>query len=155
MKLVAAVVLSLEYPSRSIWISPAPRVCRQKVETKLEGTTSKSLEFLLTYSTRSVMSIFPNPSPTPENQPPAVPPPSAVPPQYAAPQYAQPPYYPPPPAPESGTGMKIPLLFGAVVALLGANVYLYMQLDHVKKDLASNNVTMQAQVDKLVEAASL
>src|SRR5277367_3767777 len=160
MKLVAAVVLSLEYPSRSIWISPAPRVCRQKVETKLEGTTSKSLEFLLTYSTRSVMSIFPNPSPTPENQPPAAPPPSAVPPQYAAPQYAQPPYapapyYPPPPAPESGTGMKIPLLFGAVVALLGANVYLYMQLDHVKKDLASTNTAMQAQFDKLQEASSL
>jgi hypothetical protein len=51
--------------------------------------------------------------------------------------------------------MKIPILFGAVVALLGAVVYLYMQLDHVKKDLATNNTTMQAQLDKLVEAASL
>jgi hypothetical protein len=56
---------------------------------------------------------------------------------------------------ESGTGMKIPILFGAVVALLGAVVYLYMQLDHVKKDLAANNVSMQAQLDKLGEAASL
>jgi|HubBroStandDraft_3_1064219.scaffolds.fasta_scaffold96126_2 hypothetical protein len=108
------------------------------------------------------MSIFPNPSPTPENQPPAAPPPppSAPPPQYAAPPYAQAPYppapyYPPPPAPESGTGMKIPLLFGAVVALLGANVYLYMQLDHVKKDLATTNTAMQAQFDKLQEASSL
>lgn len=51
--------------------------------------------------------------------------------------------------------MKIPILFGAVVALLGAVVYLYMQLDHVKKDLAVNNTTMQAQLDKLVEASSL
>ena len=51
--------------------------------------------------------------------------------------------------------MKIPILFGAVVALLGANIYLYMQLDHVKKDLASTNTTMQAQLDKLVEASSL
>ena len=30
------------------------------------------------------------------------------------------------------------MLFGAVVALLGAVVYLYMQLDHVKKDLAEH-----------------
>jgi hypothetical protein len=51
--------------------------------------------------------------------------------------------------------MKIPILFGAVVALLGAVIYLYMQLDHVKKDLAANNVATQAQLDKLVEAASL
>jgi chromosome segregation ATPase len=51
--------------------------------------------------------------------------------------------------------MKIPLLFGAVIALLGANVYLYMQLDHVKKDLANVNSTMQAQLDKLQEASSL
>jgi chromosome segregation ATPase len=51
--------------------------------------------------------------------------------------------------------MKIPILFGAVIALLGAVVYLYMQLDHVKKDLASTNTTMQAQLDKLVEASSL
>lgn len=51
--------------------------------------------------------------------------------------------------------MKIPVLFGAVIALLGAVVYLYMQLDHVRKDLASTNTTMQAQLDKLVEASSL
>ena len=51
--------------------------------------------------------------------------------------------------------MKIPILFGAVVALLGAVVYLYMQLDQVKKDLASNNARVQAQIDKLSEAASL
>ena len=51
--------------------------------------------------------------------------------------------------------MKIPILFGAVMALLGGVVYLYMQLDHVKKDLATTNTTMQAQLDKLVEASSL
>jgi chromosome segregation ATPase len=51
--------------------------------------------------------------------------------------------------------MKIPILFGAVIALLAAAVYLYMQLDHVKKDLAATNTTMQAQLDKLVEASSL
>ncbi len=51
--------------------------------------------------------------------------------------------------------MKIPVLFGAVLALLGANVYLYMQLDHVKKDLAGVNTSIQAQLDKLQEASSL
>jgi chromosome segregation ATPase len=103
------------------------------------------------------MSIFPNPSPTSGGQQPVAPPPpppSAPPPP---PAYASTPYYPPPPPPpvESGTGMKIPILFGAVIALLGAVVYLYMQLDHVKKDLTATNTTMQAQLDKLVEASSL
>lgn len=51
--------------------------------------------------------------------------------------------------------MKIPLLFGAVVALLGAVIYLYIQLDHVKKDLASTNTSMQTQFDKIQEASSL
>ena len=107
------------------------------------------------------MSIFPNPSPRPSEPPtvPAPPPPQCAPPpqpQYAAPPYAPSPYYPPPPPPvETGTGMKIPLLFGAVVALLGANIYLYMQLDRVKKDLANTNTAMQTQFDKLQEASSL
>ncbi len=93
------------------------------------------------------MSIFPNPSPGQGSIPPAARPP--------APPFAQPPYYavPPPPAPSSG--LKIPVLFGAVIALLAATVYLYMQLDHVKKDLAKGNDTMQAQIDKLQEASSL
>src|SRR5579863_8550290 len=101
------------------------------------------------------MSIFPNPSPTSGGQQPAAPPPpppSAPPPP---PAYASTPYYPPPPPPESGTGMKIPILFGAVIALLGAVVYLYMQLDHVRKDLSNTNAATQAQLDKLVEASSL
>ena len=99
------------------------------------------------------MSIFPNPSPTPSGQQPSAP--SAPPPSAPPPGYAAPPYYPPPPppAPAAGTGVKI--LFGAVVALLAANVYLYMQLDHVKKDLVNTNTATQAQLDKLQEVSSL
>jgi hypothetical protein len=41
-------------------------------------------------------------------------------------------YMPPPPPPSSGGGIKIPILFGAVIALLGANVYLFLQLDKTK-----------------------
>jgi len=51
--------------------------------------------------------------------------------------------------------MKIPLLFGAVIALLAANVYLYIQLDHVRKDVAKTNDAMQAQFDKIAEASSV
>src|SRR5580692_6277639 len=166
MKHAAGVALSQGSPSRNTWTLRVLKGLRQKVETKPEDATSKSLDFLLTYSTRSIMSIFPNPSPRSSGDSPTVPsgppaPPSAPPPPPSAPPpatpYASIPYYPPPPppAPESGTGMKIPVLFGAVIALLGGVVYLYMQLDHVKKDLAANNATMQAQLDKLVEASSL
>lgn len=99
------------------------------------------------------MSIFPNPSPRSNEPPaPAAPPPSAPPP----PAYSSTPYYPPPPPPVSeGTGKKFPILFAAVIALLGANVYLYMQLDHVKKNLADSNSALQVQLDKLQEASSL
>ena len=42
-----------------------------------------------------------------------------------------------------------------VAALIGANVYLYMQLDKVKKDLTAANDTAQSRIDKLEEAASV
>lgn len=42
-----------------------------------------------------------------------------------------------------------------VVALIAANVYLYMQLDKVKKDLTSANDTAQSRIDKLEEATSV
>ncbi|HLK18649.1 MAG TPA: hypothetical protein VKT81_06825 [Bryobacteraceae bacterium] len=103
------------------------------------------------------MSIFPNPSPTGSNQPPANPPAAPPPPSAPPPGYAQAPYYPPPPPPpaESGGGAKTAILYGAIVALLAAVVYLYVQLDKVKKDVAANNTTIQQQIDKLGEAASL
>jgi len=103
------------------------------------------------------MSIFPNPSPRPDEPPaPAAPPPSAPPPppQSAAPAYYAPPPPPPPQIVES-SGKKIPILFGAVIALLAGIIYLYLQLDHVKKDLSANNTALQAQLDKLQEASSL
>jgi hypothetical protein len=106
------------------------------------------------------MSIFPNPSPgsgsePPYSPPPAPPsqPPSAPPPGY----YAQPPQYyaPPPPKTGGGWGWKVGILFGAVIALIAANVYLYMQLDKVKKDLTSANDMAQSRIDKLEEATSV
>ena len=49
--------------------------------------------------------------------------------------------------------MEIGVLFGVVVALIAANVYLYMQLDKVKKDLTTANDTAQSRIDKLEESA--
>jgi multidrug efflux pump subunit AcrA (membrane-fusion protein) len=42
-----------------------------------------------------------------------------------------------------------------VVLLIGANVYLYMQLDKVKKDLSATNDAAQSRLDKLEEAANV
>src|ERR1700733_8013629 len=92
---------------------------------------------------RGQMSIFPNPSPGSGSEPPYSPPPAPPPPAYAPPPgapayYAPPPPYSPPhppPAPASdGMGWKIGVLAAVVIALIAANVYLYMQLDKVKKD---------------------
>lgn len=47
------------------------------------------------------------------------------------------------------------VLFVLVAALIGANVYLYMQLNKVKKDLAATNDAAQARLDKLEEAENV
>jgi F0F1-type ATP synthase membrane subunit b/b' len=111
------------------------------------------------------MSIFPtNPGPARGSEPyspPASPPPAPppAPPPGAPAYYAPPPQYyppPPPPAPESsGLGWKLGVLFGVVVALIAANVYWYMQLDKVKKELTAANDTAQSRIDKLEEATSV
>jgi chromosome segregation ATPase len=106
------------------------------------------------------MSIFPNPSPGGSEPPPSTPPapPPYAPPPGAPPYYAAPPQYyaPPPPAPVSeGLGWKFGVLVGIVVALIAANVYWYMQLDRVKKQLITASDAAQARLDKLEEATSL
>jgi chromosome segregation ATPase len=59
------------------------------------------------------------------------------------------------PPPSSGGGWKIGILFGAVLALIGGCVYLYMQLDQTKKDLVKTNEALQARIDKLEETSSV
>jgi len=101
------------------------------------------------------MSIFPSPSPGSGSTPPtSAPPPTEAPPQQ---YYAPPPptYYPPAPAPSGGGSGKIIALFVAVVVLLGGIVYLYLQLDGLKKQLAAANDSAQARLDKLEAATSM
>lgn len=68
-----------------------------------------------------------------------------------------PPYnpYPAAPPPSGGGGWKIPTLFGAVVALLGANGYLFTQLNDVKSDLSRSNGALLAELDKVREASAV
>lgn len=62
----------------------------------------------------------------------------------------------PAPAGASGAGkIAIPLLFGAVIALVAASVILFIQLDHVRTDMVKMQESLQAQIANLREASSL
>ena len=64
-------------------------------------------------------------------------------------------YPPPPPPPAGGTGAKIPILFGAIVALLGANGYLFYQMNNLKTDLGKTQNSILAELDKVREASAV
>lgn len=60
------------------------------------------------------------------------------------------------PAPSGGANSKIvPILVGAVIALLGANIWLYTQLDAVRNDLAEFRKTMANELLNVKETSSV
>src|SRR5438105_15449280 len=59
------------------------------------------------------------------------------------------------PAPPNGSGMKTAILVGAIVALLGANVYMYLQLDRVKTDVAKLRESVLTEITNLRETSSV
>lgn len=59
------------------------------------------------------------------------------------------------PEPPAGTGRKIPVLFGFVIALVAANVYLFYELNQVKTDLTKKNDVLAAELDKVKESNSI
>lgn len=60
------------------------------------------------------------------------------------------------PQPSSGgSNVKIAILFGAVLALLAANVWLFLQLDHVKQDIGKMRENLQGEIATLREASSV
>jgi chromosome segregation ATPase len=59
------------------------------------------------------------------------------------------------PAPPSGSGMKTAVLVGAIVALLAANVYMYLQLDRVKTDMAKLRESVLTEITNLRETSSV
>lgn len=60
----------------------------------------------------------------------------------------------PPPAPAGG-GWKIPALFVAVIALIGSNVYQYVQLDHLHTDATKSRDALIEEIAKIREASSV
>jgi chromosome segregation ATPase len=55
----------------------------------------------------------------------------------------------------SGSGVKIPILFGAVLALAGASVYLYYQLSQVRDDLNQTRDSLLAEISKINETSTV
>lgn len=68
-------------------------------------------------------------------------------------------YVPPTPAPAPSTpargGLAVPLLAGAVVTLLATNVYFFIQMNNLRKDVGSVRDTMVAELTKVRETSSL
>lgn len=59
------------------------------------------------------------------------------------------------PAPSGSGGLKIPVLFGAVIALLAANIYLFLQMDRLGKDLTKLRETTSTEIANLRETSSV
>lgn len=55
----------------------------------------------------------------------------------------------------SGWNLKISVLFGAVIALLAANVYLFIQVDHLRTDLAKFRDSTLTEISNLRETSSV
>lgn len=55
----------------------------------------------------------------------------------------------------SGGGVKIPILFGAVLALIGASVYLFYQLSQVRNELAQTRESLSGEIAKMYETSTV
>jgi len=74
----------------------------------------------------------------------------------ASPQASPPvqPVYIPVAQPSSG-GVKIPILFGAVLALVGASVYLFYQLSQLRTELDNTRDALQAKISEIHETSTV
>lgn len=70
---------------------------------------------------------------------------------YHQPQPQQPMYTVPPPD-SGGGGLKFAILFGAVIALIAANVYLFLQIDGLKQEVAKTNTAILDEVGRVRES---
>lgn len=61
----------------------------------------------------------------------------------------------PPQNDNSGSGLKIPILFGIVIALLAANVYLFFQIGQVRTDVAKMRESILNEVSNLRETSTI
>jgi septal ring factor EnvC (AmiA/AmiB activator) len=59
------------------------------------------------------------------------------------------------PPPSGGSNVKVAILFGAVLALLAANVYLFLQMDTLRTDMGKQRDALQTEISNLREASSV
>lgn len=59
-----------------------------------------------------------------------------------------------PPAPKSGGGLLIPILFGAVIALLASNVWLFLQLDKLRGDMDKVQAQLEEKLSDVRQTAA-
>jgi chromosome segregation ATPase len=55
----------------------------------------------------------------------------------------------------SGAGLKIPILFGAVIALVAANVYLFLQVDNMRTDMAKMKEAILTEISNVRETSTV
>src|ERR1039458_7369264 len=60
-----------------------------------------------------------------------------------------PPIYPPPA--KSGSNLPLALAGGAIVAMLAGNIYLFIQIQDLKKESAKTHEAMQVEIERLGE----
>jgi chromosome segregation ATPase len=58
-------------------------------------------------------------------------------------------------APPSGSDVKVPILIGSVVALLGANIYLFTQLNGLRSDFTELQKSTQNEISSLKESSTV
>src|SRR4029450_8818335 len=60
----------------------------------------------------------------------------------------------PPPEPQR-SGLLTALVAGALIALVAANIYLYVQIDHLKTDVAKSQEKLLTEVSNLRDTSSV
>ena len=58
-------------------------------------------------------------------------------------------------APPGGSDIKIPILIGSVIALLGANIYLFTQLNGLRSDFGDFRKSTQTEISSLKESSTV
>jgi len=69
--------------------------------------------------------------------------------------YPPQPGYTPPPSQPDNSGLKTAILFGAVIALIAANIYLYVQVDNLKQQLAKVEDSLTTEVGRVRETGNV
>ena len=54
----------------------------------------------------------------------------------------------------AGGGLKIPILFGAVIALLASNVWLFLQLDRLRGEMDKVQVQLEEKLSDVRQTAT-